>query len=67
LFSLSLAFSIAGLAQADTDLPSEQGAAAPVGAAQWLVQTIFVASSLETGRVGYVEAWGGDEFGRAYV
>jgi hypothetical protein len=36
------------------------------GAARWLEQSTFVASSLETGRVGYLEAWGGDEFGYAY-
>src|SRR5258708_95819 len=37
------------------------------GAARWLEQSEFVVSSLETGRVGYVEAWGGDEFGYSYT
>ncbi len=36
------------------------------GAARWLEQSQFIASSLETGRIGYLEAWGGDEFGYAY-
>jgi hypothetical protein len=37
------------------------------GAARWLEQSQFIVSSLETGRVGYLEAWGGDEFGFAYT
>src|SRR5215813_5994250 len=37
------------------------------GAAQWLSQSSFVVSSLETGRIGYLVAWGGDEFGYAYT
>lgn len=47
-----------------------QGSAAPAaspGAAQWLSETVFVASSLEAGHVGYLEAWGGSEFGYAYT
>jgi hypothetical protein len=40
---------------------------APTGAARWLSQSTFVVSSLETGRIGYVVAWGGDEFGYAYT
>jgi hypothetical protein len=56
-------------ARVDPDLNPvlAQTVAAPVSAAKWLVQTSFIASSLETGRVGYVEAWGGDEYGRAYT
>src|SRR6266478_2524810 len=37
------------------------------GAARWLEQSQFIVSSLETGRVGYLEAWGGEEFGFAYT
>jgi hypothetical protein len=37
------------------------------GAARWLQQSQFIVSSLETGRVGYLEAWGGDEFGYSYT
>jgi hypothetical protein len=37
------------------------------GAAQWLVESKFVASSLETGRIGYIVAWGGSEYGFAYT
>jgi hypothetical protein len=37
------------------------------GAARWLEQSQFVVSSLDIGRVGYVEAWGGDEFGYSYT
>ena len=37
------------------------------GAARWLEQSQFIVSSLETGRIGYLEAWGGDEFGYAYT
>lgn len=35
-------------------------------AARWLTQSTFVASSLETGRVGYLEAGNEDEFAGAY-
>jgi hypothetical protein len=34
--------------------------------AQWLTQSTFVASSLETGRIGYLEAGHDDEFAGAY-
>jgi hypothetical protein len=37
------------------------------GATRWLEQSEFVVSSLETGRAGYVEAWGGDGFGYSYT
>ena len=36
------------------------------GAARWLEQSQFIVSSLEIGRVGYVER-GGDEFGYSYT
>src|SRR5215475_12680515 len=42
-------------------------ATASVGAAKWISPSAFVASSLETGRVGYIVAWGGNEFGYAYT
>jgi hypothetical protein len=34
--------------------------------ARWLSESRFVASSMETGPIGYLEAWGGSEFGYAY-
>ena len=37
------------------------------GAAKWISPSAFVASSLETGRIGYVSAWGGNEYGYAYT
>jgi hypothetical protein len=37
------------------------------GAAKWISPSAFVASSLETGRIGYIVAWGGNEFGYAYT
>ena len=40
---------------------------ANTGAAKWISPSAFVASSLETGRIGYVVAWGGNEFGYAYT
>lgn len=42
-------------------------ATASTGAAKWISPSAFVASSLETGRVGYIVAWGGNEFGYAYT
>ncbi|KYG66678.1 hypothetical protein AZI86_06430 [Bdellovibrio bacteriovorus] len=36
------------------------------GSAQWLAESSFTVSSLEKGRIGYLEAWGGDEFGYSY-
>ena len=36
-------------------------------AAQWVSPSAFVASSLETGRIGYIVAWGGNEYGYAYT
>ena len=41
--------------------------AANPNAAQWVSPSAFVASSLETGRIGYIIAWGGNEFGYAYT
>ena len=41
--------------------------AANPNAAQWVSPSAFVASSLETGRIGYIVAWGGKEFGYAYT
>jgi hypothetical protein len=35
-------------------------------AAQWLGESSFTASSLETGQIGYLEAWGGPYFGYSY-
>jgi|UPI00048925EC hypothetical protein len=40
--------------------------AANQGAAKWIEQSTFVASSIESGRIGYIEAWGGDDFGYSY-
>src|SRR6516165_6340062 len=40
---------------------------AVTGAAKWISPSTFVASSLETGRIGYIVAWGGNEFGYAYT
>ena len=37
------------------------------GAAKWISPSAFVASSLETGRIGYIVAWGGNEYGYAYT
>lgn len=37
------------------------------GAAKWVSPTSFTASSLETGRIGYITAWGGSEYGYAYT
>jgi hypothetical protein len=36
-------------------------------AAKWVSPSAFVASSLETGRIGYIVAWGGNEYGYAYT
>jgi hypothetical protein len=41
----------------------QQTSASP---AKWLSESRFVASSMETGPIGYLEAWGGSEFGYAY-
>jgi hypothetical protein len=35
--------------------------------APWLTQSTFVASSLETGRIGYLDAWGPDQLSGSYV
>jgi hypothetical protein len=37
------------------------------GAAKWISPSAIVASSLETGRIGYIVAWGGNEYGYAYT
>jgi hypothetical protein len=37
------------------------------GAAKWTSKSAFVASSLEGGRIGYIVAWGGNEYGYAYT
>ncbi|MGF6232962.1 hypothetical protein QFZ27_006917 [Inquilinus ginsengisoli] len=47
-----------------TAYPSASWAADP---ARWLSESRFVVSSMETGPVGYLEAWGGSEFGYAYT
>ncbi len=47
--------------------PANGEGASVKGAARWLEQSEFIASSLETGRIGYLEAWGGDEFGYSYT
>src|SRR5215469_14656870 len=39
---------------------------ANTGAARWISPSAFVVSSLETGRIGYIVAWGGSEYGYAY-
>src|SRR6516225_115725 len=39
---------------------------ANIGAAKWISPSAFVVSSLETGRIGYIVAWGGNEYGYAY-
>jgi hypothetical protein len=36
-------------------------------AAQWVMPSVFIASSLESGRIGYIVAWGGNEYGYAYT
>src|SRR5690242_17346137 len=36
-------------------------------AAQWVAPSAFVASSLETGGISYIVAWGGNEYGYAYT
>jgi hypothetical protein len=36
-------------------------------AAQWVTPSVFIASSLEVGRIGYIVAWGGNEYGYAYT
>jgi hypothetical protein len=36
------------------------------GAAKWISPSAFVASSLETGPIGQIVAWGGNEYGYAY-
>lgn len=46
--------------------PSRQLVSTP-GAARWLDESSFTASSLETGRIGFLTAWGGDEFGYSYL
>lgn len=56
LFGLAAVFSFA----------SCSGPVTAGGAAGWLAESTFVASSLETGRIGYLEAWGGDEYGYSY-
>jgi hypothetical protein len=40
---------------------------AVTGAAKWISPSAFVASSLEGGRIGYIVAWGGNEYGYAYT
>jgi hypothetical protein len=37
------------------------------GAAKWISPSAFVVSSLETGHIGTLTAWGGDEYGYAYT
>jgi len=37
------------------------------GAAKWLAQSSFTLSSLETGPIGYLDPWGGDEYGYAHT
>jgi hypothetical protein len=56
-----------GIGFATTRAASSQAPDAGSGAARWLAQSAFVVSSLETGRIGYLEAWGGDEFGYSYT
>lgn len=60
-------FRAAGMAMLLSFAPlADPGAALAAGQATWLSETRFVASSLETGMIGYLEAWGGAEFGYAY-
>ena len=42
-------------------------AGATAGAAQFLMTSVTSVSSLDTGRLGYAVAWGGNEFGYAYT
>lgn len=47
-------------------LASIGGRAYAVGEATWLAESSFTVSSAETGMVGYLEAWGGSDFGYSY-
>jgi hypothetical protein len=44
-----------------------QGTSSVASPAKWLSESRFVVSSMETGPIGYLEAWGGSEFGYAYT
>lgn len=46
---------------------ADQDASSAAGPAKWLSESRFVISSMETGPIGYLEAWGGSEFGYAYT
>lgn len=46
---------------------ADQGTSSAASPAKWLSESRFVISSMETGPVGYLEAWGGSEFGYAYT
>ena len=45
---------------------ADQAPSAAARPAEWLSESRFVISSTETGPIGYLEAWGGSEFGYAY-
>jgi hypothetical protein len=57
---------IAGMLAACLVMALGHSARAQSVAAKWIEQSTFVVSSLETGRIGYIEAWGGSEFGYSY-
>jgi len=46
---------------------ADQGTSSAASPAKWLSESRFVISSMETGPIGYLEAWGGSEFGYAYT
>jgi hypothetical protein len=56
----------AGDTEGDSGVFPIQDVAGAVGAAGWLAQAQFTVSSLETGPIGYLLAWGGDEIGHSY-
>ena len=45
---------------------AQQDSSPAESSARWLAESRFVVSSMEAGPVGYLEAWGGSEFGYAY-
>ncbi|MGK9168525.1 hypothetical protein KXR53_19585 [Inquilinus limosus] len=56
----------AALLLACSGAAARQDTSSAASPARWLSESRFVISSMETGPVGYLEAWGGSEFGYAY-
>jgi hypothetical protein len=50
----------------NSGVAAPQGTARAADPARWLSESRFVVSSMEAGPVGYLEAWGGSEFGYGY-